>query len=215
MLGVHPHERDREQPIRIDLSMGLSLVEAGRSAAIGDTIDYDRAASKVAAMLRFRRYRLLENAAHELAAMLFGVYPALQELQLRLAKPMALTGRAEAAAVTVVRTRADFPLRRERTRFGEVEILVETHEAGLYLLHVAPGHQIPPHHHQVMRELEWLVEGEVLRGGQPVAAATPIEWEHGQVHDYRNDGTQVATLFCCDMPPFIPEDEIVLDEVAG
>ncbi|MCA9650628.1 MAG: dihydroneopterin aldolase [Myxococcales bacterium] len=212
VLGVHPHERDVEQPVRVDLSMGLDLVPAGRSASIGDTIDYDRAASKVAALLRFRRYRLLENAAHELAAMLFGVYPGLDELDLRLAKPAALTGRAQAAAIHIHRTRADFPVRRERTRFGEVAILLESREAGLYLLHVAPGHEIPRHHHQVMRELEWLVGGELSRGGKPVPLATPVAWEHGQAHDYRNDGREVATLLCCDVPPFIPEDEIVLED---
>lgn len=213
MLGVNPHERDVEQPILVDVRMGLDLAPAGRSANIGDTIDYDRASAKIEALLRFRRYRLLENAAHELAAMLFGAYPALEHLRLRLAKPAALPDRARAGAVEIERTRHDFPIRRERTRFGEVEILLETREAGLYLLHVAPGHEIPRHHHRVMRELEWLEAGDLLRGGEPVAPATPVEWDHGQAHDYRNEGTEVATLMCCDVPPFIPEDEIVLEEV--
>lgn len=213
VLGVHPHERDVEQPVRVDIRMGLDLVPAGRSASIGDTIDYDQAATKVAALLRFRRYRLLENAAHEVAAMLFGAYPALQDLELRLAKPAALPGRVRSPAVQIERCREDFPVRRERTRFGEVEILLETREAGLYLLHVAPGHQIPSHHHQVMRELEWLEAGELLRCGVPTPLATPVEWERGQAHDYRNEGAEVAILMCCDVPPFIPEDEIMLEEV--
>ena len=68
VLGVNPDERDREQPVRVDLRMGLDLRAAGRSASIADTIDYDRTASEIAALLRFRRYRLLENAAEEVAA---------------------------------------------------------------------------------------------------------------------------------------------------
>lgn len=212
VLGVLPEERDREQPIRVDLRLSLDLVPAGRSASIGDTIDYDRVAHEIAALLRFRRYRLLENAAEELAAMLLGVHPALEGLELRLAKPEALRGRADAAAVRVARSRGDFERRREITRFGEVEVLLETKEAGLYLLHVAAGRQIPLHHHQVMRELEWLVNGSLQQDGERVPLARPVEWPHGLPHAYRNDGDEVATLFCCDCPPFIPEDEI---ELAG
>lgn len=214
VLGVRPDERDREQPVRVDLRMGLDLVPAGRSASIADTIDYDRVADEIAALLRFRRYRLLENAAHEVAAMLLHTHPSLEQVWLSVAKPQALVGRAETPAVEVTRTRADFPSRRERSRFGEVEILLETKEAGLYLLHVAAGRTIPRHHHRVMRELEWLVTGELWRGDEAVPMGRPVAWRHGEAHDYRNATEQVATLFCCDVPPFIPEDEIVLDEAS-
>ena len=212
VLGVFPEERDRDQPVRIDLKMGLDLSAAGRSASIYDTIDYDRTADEIAALLRFRRYRLLENAAHEVSAMLFGVHPLLQELELRLAKPQALVGRAAAGAVRVQRRRSDFELRREPARFGEVDVLLETREAGLYLLHVEQGQQIPAHHHRVMRELEWLVRGTLRQDGELVPPSRPIEWAHGQVHAYVNEGDGVATLFCCDCPPFVPADEIVLEE---
>lgn len=213
VLGVFPRERERDQPVRVDLKMSLDLSTAGRSASISDTIDYDRTADEITALLRFRRYRLLENAAHEVAAMLFGVHPTLQQLELRLAKPQALAGRAEAAAVVVRRQRSEFESRREPARFGEVDVLLETREAGLYLLHVAAGQQIPPHHHRVMRELEWLVRGTLHQDGEPVPPSRPIEWSHGQVHAYVNEGSGVATLFCCDCPPFIPADEIVLKQV--
>jgi dihydroneopterin aldolase len=211
VLGVYPDERDREQPVRVDLRMGLDLGAAGRSASIGDTVDYDRAANEIAALLRFRRYRLLENAAEELAAMLFGVHPRIEELELRLCKPQALVGRAAAAAVRIVRRRDDFPWRREPARFGgEVDVLLETKEAGLYLLHVGVGQEIPLHHHRVMRELEWLVRGTLRQGNELVPPFRPVEWPHGKPHRYRNEGSEPATLFCCDCPPFIPTDEVVL-----
>ncbi len=211
VLGVYPDERDREQPVRVDLRMGLDLGAAGRSASIGDTVDYDRAANEIAALLRFRRYRLLENAAEELAAMLFGVHPRIEELELRLCKPQALVGRAAAAAVRIARRRDDFPWRREPARFGgEVDVLLETKEAGLYLLHVGVGQEIPLHHHRVMRELEWLVRGTLRQGDELVPPFRPVEWPHGKPHRYRNEGSEPATLFCCDCPPFIPADEVVL-----
>lgn len=210
VLGVYPDERDREQPVRVDLHMGLDLRAAGRSASIGDTIDYDRTTNELAALLRFRRYRLLENAAEELAAMLFGVHPRLEELELRLCKPQALAGRAASAAIRVTRCRDDFaPWRREAAVFGEVDVLLETKEAGLYLLHVGVGQQIPLHHHRVMRELEWLVRGTLRQGDELVPPSRPVEWPHGEPHRYRNEGREPATLFCCDCPPFIPSDEVV------
>ena len=143
--------------------------------------------------------------------MLLGVHAGLQWVRVRLEKPEALAGRG-AAAVTIERTLADYPRRHENAQFGDVEVLLETKEAGLYLLHVDGGKSIPRHHHQVMRELEWLVAGELYRGGQRVSRIEPVVWSHGEVHDYENRGESRATLFCCDCPPFIRTDEI---EVRG
>jgi FolB domain-containing protein len=210
IVGVRPDERDREQAVAIDLRLGLDLTAAGRSARIGATVDYSRVTEEVVALLRFRRYRLIENAAEEVAAMLFGVHPRVEHLQLRLAKPRALEGRASAAAVSITRDRADYPRRFETKSWGEVEVLLETREAGLYLLHLDPGREIPRHHHQIMHELEWLVRGRLRQGERDVEPLRPVTWAHGEVHSYRNPGQARATLFCCDCPPFIPADEIEL-----
>ncbi len=214
ILGVLPEEREHEQPVRVDLCLGLPLAPAGRSGSIAETIDYARVATEVTALLRFRRYFLIENAVEELSAMLFGVHPRLRTLELRLAKPRALVGRASSGAVRIQRAREDFSSHQERARFGEVDILLETPGAGLYLLHVEPGKEIPPHHHRIMRELEWLVAGELTQQGIPVPMASPVEWARGEAHSYRNETAEVATLFCCDRPPFIPSDEIELPAVS-
>jgi dihydroneopterin aldolase len=207
IVGVRPDERDREQPVRVDLELFLDLSSAGRTGRISRTCDYARVADEVTALLRFRRYRLIEGAVEEVAAMLLGVHPPLQAVRVRLEKPRALAGRA-AAAVTIERSRADYRRRFESTAYGRAEILLETREAGLYLLHVEAGNEIPRHHHQVMRELEWLVEGELYRAGNRVEPVEPVVWDHGEVHSYLNRSDRPATLFCCDVPPFIPHDEI-------
>lgn len=208
IVGVRPDEREKEQPVRLDLTLGLDLSRAGHSGRISHTCAYDRVAEQVETLLRFRRYRLIEVAVEELAAMLFGVHPLLETVRIRFEKPNALAGRARLAAVEIVRDRASFPRRHEPTRFGEVEIVHETREAGLYLLHVEPGREIPPHYHRVMHELEWLVEGELVRDDEPLREFDPVAWPHGKVHTYQNRSTRRATLFCCDSPPFSPEDEI-------
>lgn len=215
VLGVRSDERDREQSVRVDLRLLLDLAPAGISASIGDTIDYDRVSTEVAAMLRFRRYRLLENAAAELSAMLLGVHPALQALELRLAKPEALLGRAELASIVVARTRDDFPSRIEVTRFGEVERLLETKEAALHLLHVAPGTQLPPEApHELHRTLTWVVHGQLWQGDEAVLPFRPREHEHAPRTEpalagpgYRNGSDAVATLFRCECPPLEPAEE--------
>lgn len=212
VVGVNADERDREQPVLVDLRAALDLAPAGKSGRIADTVDYDRVSRELAALLHFRRYKLLENAAEECAAMLLGVHPAIERLELRLVKPLALA-RARTAGVAIERSRADYPRRDERKRFGDVEVLLETREAGLYLLHVEAGRTIPMHHHRVMRELEWLVAGElhsIVQGeGERPVTTTPVEWRIGQRHAYENRSRERATLFCCDTPPFIEADEIV------
>jgi FolB domain-containing protein len=215
IVGILPEERTRPQPLHVDVTLDLDLDLAGRTGKISDTVDYARLADEVHALLEFRNYLLLEKAAEELCAMILGVHPGVRGVDLRLRKPRGLVGRAKSVGVAVSRTRADFPRRWEHPDYGAVEILLETSEAGLYLLHVDPGKAIPAHHHQVMRELEWLVAGELLRDGRAISAAgaiTPRVWPRGQVHTYVNEGTTRATLFCCDVPSFIRSDEIVVDE---
>ena len=212
VVGVLPHEREQQQPLIVDLELRLDTRAAGRSGKINDTCDYDAVALAVRALLRFRRYRLIEAAAEEVAAMVLGLHDPLTSVDVRIAKPRALAKYgAVTAAVQLARTREDYPRRQETTRFGEVEVLLETRDAGLYLLHVAAGRQIPAHEHRVMRELEWLVAGELWQSGRKVELRRPVEWARGQVHDYDNRSRTRATLFCCDTPPFIPQDEIVVD----
>jgi dihydroneopterin aldolase len=40
IVGVNPEERDRAQPLEIDLDVETDLVAAGRSDHLADTIDY-------------------------------------------------------------------------------------------------------------------------------------------------------------------------------
>jgi dihydroneopterin aldolase len=204
IVGVRPLERRRPQRIRIDLDLGLDLSEAGRTGRISHTCDYDRVTDEVRALLRFREYRLIEVATAELAGMLFGVHGALQELKLRLSKPTALNGRARSAGVHVSRRRSHFPTRREPRAFGEVETLLQTHEAGLYLLHLASGQRIAPTEPCPARVLSWAVRGEFACSGGPLAANDPIGSAQPGFFAHENPGSQTATLFCCACPDWLP-----------
>lgn len=209
IIGVLDHERERQQPVRVDIDMALDTRESALSGRIDATCDYSVVANEVSAMLRFRRYRLLEMAADELCAAILGVHPQVHALELTIHKPHAIA-QANDVAVSIQRDPGDYPRRYERNNFGEVEILHENREAGLYLLHIDAGKSIPPHFHRVMRELEWLVDGEVTRDGRLLRGQEPVMWPKERVHTYENVGSSRATLFCCDCPPFIPSDEVVV-----
>jgi mannose-6-phosphate isomerase-like protein (cupin superfamily) len=113
--------------------------------------------------------------------------------------------------VGIRRRATDLVRAREASDFGEVDILHESREAGLYLLNIDPGGEIPPHYHRIMRELEWLVSGEIERDGVRLKGFEPVAWQTERVHRYVNVGSERATLFCCDSPPFVPTDEIVVE----
>ena len=176
VIGIRPEERHREQPLTVNLELEVDSRPAGRSGKISETVNYAEVAQEIGALLRFRRYRLLEMAAEELSAMIFGVHPEVHGLTLELAKPRALEGRAASASVRVSRRPEDFPRRHEDNEFGQVDVLFESREAGLYLLHIEPGKCIPSHYHQVMRELEWVVRGEIARDGKALEGLAPVAW---------------------------------------
>ena len=209
VVGVYPRERTVEQPLRVDVEFSLDTRAAGFTCDLTQSVDYDRVTDEIIALLKFREYEMLETAAEEVCAMLLALHTKATAVRLRLEKPQALAGRAASASVEVRRRREDFPVRYEAPAFGEVEIIYESTAAGLYLLHVEPGREIPAHHHRVMRELEWVASGGLIRDGVPVVGFDPVAWPRGQSHHYRNDSSVRATIFCCDTPPFIREDEIV------
>ena len=211
IVGIYRKELKKPQPLILDVKLGIDLSVAGRSGKISTTCDYERVAHEIRLLLRFRRYRLLEVAAEEIAAMLLGIHQNVQSVWLRIEKPQALPTLTKCAAVEISRTRENFPIETEESVFGHVDILLETADAGLYLLHIDKGKSIPLHYHRVMRELEWRVGGQILRNGKRIKKMAPKAWKKLQQHNDENTGKQTAILFCCDVPAFIPEDEILVD----
>lgn len=205
IVGLRPHEREREQRVHIDLALGMDLSAAGRTGRIALTCDYDQIAEEVIALLRFRRYHLIEMATEELAAMLIGVHPALERVEVKLDKPAALDGRARAASVEIVRERDVFPRTVRETAFGRCDVLLETREAGLYRLVVSPGAELPAGFARSRRQLEWLVEGALTSGNTALEAHVPrTADERDEPTSYFCPGPGSAVLFRCTRPPASP-----------
>ena len=67
VIGALPHEREIAQPLRIDLSIGLDLRNAGRSDELNDTVHYGLVCERVAEMCRDSKDILLERLAAKIA----------------------------------------------------------------------------------------------------------------------------------------------------
>lgn len=68
--GVLPEERERAQPLEIDLDLHVGLATAGRSDDLGDTVDYGAVCALVERVCAAGAPRLLEFLAESLATAL-------------------------------------------------------------------------------------------------------------------------------------------------
>ncbi len=200
VVGVRPQEREREQRVHLDLALGMDLSQAGRTGRIALTCDYDVTADEVIAVLKFRRFQLIEMATEELAAMLLGVHPTAEFVDIRLDKPAALDGRARAASVEVRRTPGAFPRSAKKTPYGQIETLLETRDAGLYLFKIEPGREMKPDPAPGTELLEWLIAGELNRDGVTVERHCPAVVGADRP-TYVSAGRESALLFRCICPP--------------
>lgn len=175
IVGIRSYERRREQPLRVDVSLGLDLSTAGRSGRIGDSVDYATVADQVTALLRFREYRLLEVAAEEAAAFLFAAHPALRQVQLRLDKPEALAGRARSAAVEMTRSRGAFGSSEDDTPYGSRAELLRSPEGIVERVRIEAGKSVS--FRDEHNRLESVVEGP--QRGRLVVATRGEETTYG------------------------------------
>lgn len=105
IVGVLPEERDRPQPLEIDLDLVADLAAAGTSDSLDDTIDYGEMTQVVEAVVTESGCALLERLAELVAQVMFGhdrvnaVTVSIRKL--RPPVPVLL----DTAGVTITRTR--------------------------------------------------------------------------------------------------------------
>jgi FolB domain-containing protein len=69
ICGALPEERERAQPLELDLDVVADLAPAGRSDALEDTIDYGALCRIVETVVTEERFTLLERLAARVAEM--------------------------------------------------------------------------------------------------------------------------------------------------
>ena len=216
VVGVYPHERDTPQPLRVDLYMELDTRDAAEHQRLRESVDYASIAGQLTFLLTACRFRMIETAAQTLARYLLLPPPKgerrkpIEAVRLRLTKSFALAGRA-IPSVEITREADEFSLTKENSKFGDVDIVFERPEFGIYRLNVAPHASIPLHVHHQMQECELVLTDGLLCQGKPVAAGSVFRWPHGAAHRYDNPTDSVQTVLCVDSPRFNAGDEVEVE----
>ena len=104
IVGVHPHERKREQDLFIDVDLWFDCSRAEASDHLSDTIDYTIVAEDLTAFIRAEKFQLIETLAQRTCERLLRLQPVLQRCRLAIRKPAAVQN-ARCAAITVERER--------------------------------------------------------------------------------------------------------------
>jgi hypothetical protein len=103
--------------------------------------------------------------------------------------------------VQISRARSHFARRsveREQHRF---DVLLETHEAGLYLVHLSPGASVSLQA-PVERRLAWVTTGELAQGDRVLGSGSVVDFVRGAGDRVVNRGDEPAELFFCTCPRF-------------
>ena len=98
IVGIYPAERERRQPVVIDLEMAADVAGPAGSGDLADALDYEALANALAAHVADTSFELLEALAEDVAGFVrerFGV----PWLRLTLHKPDALPGPVDVAVV--------------------------------------------------------------------------------------------------------------------
>lgn len=216
VVGVYPHERDRVQPLDVDVEIGLDTRRAGEHERLAHTIDYAATANQIAFLLRSCEFHMLEAAARALTRWLLAppapgeARPRARSAMVRLTKPEALAGHG-IPSVEITRDATDVRLGHETKDWGTVDIIDETRAIGIYRLNVAPGGGIPLHVHREMQESELVLGDGLLCQNEPIAPGRWFRWPKDTPHRYDNPTDRWQSILCVDNPPFLVHDEIVVE----
>ena len=99
IVGVHPEEREREQPLVISLSFPANFEAAAGSESLAQTVDYSAVARDARQFVTEGRFQLLETLARELGTHLCQRF-GLASMRLSVKKPRAIAG-SDGAAVSL------------------------------------------------------------------------------------------------------------------
>lgn len=110
LVGVLPHEREREQPVQVDIDLEVDLAEAGLTDNLVDTANYGAIAEAVSEVVRMSSDVLLERLVARIAECCLQ-FDHVEVADVRLTKlrpPIAEN--LDSTAVRIVRSRVDMKI---------------------------------------------------------------------------------------------------------
>lgn len=216
VVGLFDYERNKPQPVELDVTLHFDAREAARVGRLAHTVDYSRVLGELRFILVAGRFRLLESAAEAVAAWLLAPpsqdvpRPQVERVEVSLSKLVALSG-AAIPTLEIQRERGDFQMVTETKSFGFVDVVFETKECGVYRERITPRTVLPTHVHQHLDESELVLGDGLLLQGQPVSAGMAHSWPRNFPHRYENVTDIEQSFLCIDRPAFIPTDEVEVD----
>ena len=106
--GVNPEEKRDGQTFELDITLYASLLRAGRTDDLNDTISYAKATKTALRVMNEAKYDLLEKVAQRLAEQLLTDYPDVEKVDVLLKKPQApVKADFDYMAVMITRQRSD------------------------------------------------------------------------------------------------------------
>ncbi|MBI3901078.1 MAG: dihydroneopterin aldolase [Chlamydiia bacterium] len=97
IIGVYPHEREREQEVIFDIELRVDMTEAIQSDHLTHAVDYDRVVAVCHALATQGEYHLLERLVFMMLQEIQGIFSPLW-VRVRAKKSRAIPC-AEAASV--------------------------------------------------------------------------------------------------------------------
>lgn len=104
--GVAQEEKQMGQMFTVSLELGLDLAQACRTDDLDETVSYAQVCDEVQSVLQQKKCNLIEAAAGMVTDHLFGTFPRIERIKIRLEKPWApMAHHLRYAAVEIERTR--------------------------------------------------------------------------------------------------------------
>lgn len=94
IVGIHPHERVAEQDLFVDIAVETDFSAAAQNDRVEHTIDYAQVAQELTQLATERKFQLIETFAEESATLLFGLFPTVTTVDMRVRKPAAVPAAA-------------------------------------------------------------------------------------------------------------------------
>ena len=103
-IGILEHELRATQPLHIDAEFEVDIAQEVRDDDIHTVLDYRRLRNALVDECTHRHVHLLETLVEQLVERVFGEFPEVRELRIRVSKPLAFSDCA-AVGIEVQRNR--------------------------------------------------------------------------------------------------------------
>lgn len=111
IIGIHDWEREKKQPIVLDIEIGCSIKQAAQTDQIKDCVDYFSVCERMKGLAATHSYQLVESFVEHASRIILQEFMT-QWVRIKLSKPKAVS---EASGVGVIIERNAESVREENT----------------------------------------------------------------------------------------------------